>query len=125
MFPRSIAVLLVLVLVGPSVVTATCELTCAMASHHRGAPLSSEAPCHEHEGSSEGAGVSADLSTRCHELADLPSVVIDAWLNALVVPAAPAPTMVISPVVTTSSFVRAHDRHTLFDPPPTHRPLRV
>jgi hypothetical protein len=38
MFARLIAASLVLVLVGPSVVAATCELTCAMGSHHHSAP---------------------------------------------------------------------------------------
>ena len=125
MFARSTAILLVLVLVGPSVVTATCEVTCALASHHREAAPATDASCHEHQGSSQGSGVSANPSTLCHESAELPSAVIDAWLNTVVVLATPAATLVIAAPIVTTSIVRVYDRRTVFDPRPAHRPLRV
>jgi hypothetical protein len=125
MLARVVAVLLVLVLVGPSVVTATCELTCAMASHHHNAPSSTEASCHEHQGANQGVGVQADPSALCHESGDLPSAVVDAWLNSVIVAAAPPETAVVAPAIPTRSMTRAHERRTLFDPRPPHRPLRV
>jgi hypothetical protein len=125
MLARATAILLVLVLVGPSVVTATCELTCALASHHREAVPATQASCHEHQGSSQGSGVSAKPSTVCHESADLPSAVIDAWLNSVAVLATSAATVVVAAPLITTSIVRAYDRHTVFDPRPAHRPLRV
>jgi|SRR5687768_16480552 len=125
MFARSTAILLVLVLVGPSVVTATCELTCALASHHSDVAPATEASCHEHQGSSQGSGVSAKTYTICHESAVLPSAVIDTWLNTVVVMATPAATLVIAAPIITTSILREYDRRTVFDPRPAHRPLRV
>lgn len=119
-----VAGLLVLVLVGPSVVTATCELTCAMASHHRSAPTSTEAPCHEHQ-DAMGVRVEANPSTLCHESGDLPSAVLDVWLTTVVLPAAPATTVVVAPISTVTSIVRAHEPRAVFDPRPAYRPLRV
>ncbi len=125
MFARAIATLLVLVLVGPSVVAAACELTCAMGSHHHNAPASTAAPCHEHQGAEQTAGVRANSSALCHESGDLPSAVIDAWLTTLVVPATPATTVAVAAALSVTSIVRAHDRSTVLDPRPPHRPLRV
>jgi hypothetical protein len=125
MFARLIAASLVLVLVGPSVVAATCELTCAMGSHHHSAPASTQAPCHEHQGADQAAGIRANPSALCHESGDLPSAVIDAWLTTLVVPATPATTVAFAGPFSVTSIVRGHDRRTLFDPRPPHRPLRV
>jgi hypothetical protein len=125
MFARATAILLVLVLVGPSVVTATCELTCALASHHGAAAPATEASCHEHQGSGQGNGVSAKPTTLCHESADLPSAVIDAWLNTVAVLATPAATVVVAAPLLSTSIAGVYDRHTAFDPRPAHRPLRV
>lgn len=123
MFARLIAGSLVLVLIGPSVVGATCELTCAMGSHHHSAPASTQAPCHEHQGTDQAAGVRANRSALCHASGDLPSAVIDAWLTTLVVPA--TPTVAFGAPLSVTSIVRAHDRRTVLDPRPPHRPLRV
>jgi hypothetical protein len=131
MFARAIAALLVLVLVGPSVVTATCELTCAMASHHEmarhdhGTPSSPAASCHEHQGSTRGVGLGATPSSLCHESAELPSAVVEAWFNTVLATAVPAPTVVITPLVTKGTIAHAHERSAPFDPRPVHRPLRV
>lgn len=125
MIARAIAGMLVLVLVGPSVVSATCELTCVMARHHHSAPTPAEASCHEHQGTTQDIGIGANPSPLCHESGALPSAIVDAWLAAAVLPAAPPATVVVAPAVTTTSIVRAPDRRTLFAPPPIHRPLRV
>jgi hypothetical protein len=125
MFARSIAVLLVLVLVGPSLVTATCELTCAMASHHREAPSSPEAPCHEHQGSAPDRAVSANPSALCHDSGALPSAVVDAWLNTAAIATLPAATIVIAPPPAVQTTLRAPERSALSDPRPAHRPIRV
>jgi hypothetical protein len=61
MLARMVAACLVLSLVGPSAVSATCELTCAMGSDHHSPPTSAEAPCHEHQGS-QGVAVNATLA---------------------------------------------------------------
>ena len=124
MVSRAIAAVLVLVLVGPSVVTATCELTCAIASHHHDSAESSVSSCHEHQGSS-AAGVSARLSTPCHDSSDLPSAVVDAWLNSVVVQMAVAAPLVVGPAVTARPIVRSPERRPPSDPRPPHRPLRV
>ena len=123
MFARLIAASLVLVLVGPSVVAATCELTCAMGSHHHSAPASTQAPCHERQGTDQAVGVRANPSTLCHGSGDLPSAVVDAWLHTVL--AAVAPALVIAPTVIVTSPVRTHERRAPFEPPSTHRPLRV
>jgi hypothetical protein len=125
MFARAIAGLLVLVLVGPSVVTATCELSCALGSHHHSAPASTEAPCHEHQGSNHGVGVQAGPSTLCHESGDLPSAIVDAWLNSVTAVAAQATAVVIAPPITATSIVRAVERRAVFDTRLPHTPLRV
>jgi hypothetical protein len=125
MFARLIAASLVLVLVGPSVVAATCELTCAMGSHHHSAPASTQAPCHERQGTDQAVGVRANPSTLCHESGDLPSAVVDAWLHTVLAAVAPAPALVIAPTVFVTSPVLTHERRAPSDPPSTHRPLRV
>jgi len=125
MIARAIAGLLVLVLVGPSVVAATCELTCAMGSHHHSAPASTEAPCHEHQGPTQGVAVQAGPSTLCHESGDLPSAIVDAWLHSAIVVAAPAEAVVVAPAITAASIVRVPERHAVFDTRPPHTPLRV
>jgi hypothetical protein len=125
MLARALAGLLVMFLVGPSVVTATCELTCAMARHHHGAPSSSAASCHEQQGSTEGAGVGAMPSSLCHESGDLPTAVVDAWLHAVGVTAVPVTTTVITAPSITQAIARAHERSAPFDPRPAYRPLRV
>jgi hypothetical protein len=125
MFARAIAGLLVLVLVGPSVVAATCELTCALDAHHHSAPAPNETPCHEHQGSTQGVGVQAGPSTLCHEAGELPSAIVDGWLNALIMVAPPAEALMVGPVATATSIVRAPERRAVFDTRPPHTPLRV
>ncbi len=125
MVARAIAGLLVLVLAGPTLVAAACELTCAMGSHHPGAPASGEAPCHEHQGVTQGAGVQASPSAICHETGAFPSAVLEAWLTTVVQPSAPATAILVAPAITTASMVRPAERGTSFDPRPPHRPLRV
>jgi hypothetical protein len=125
MFARSVAVVLVLVLVGPSLVTATCELTCALARHHHGAPSSSSGACHEHQGFATSVGIAATPSSLCHESGELPSAVVEAWLNAVPVTAVPGAAIVITPPITAPTVARAHERSAPFPPRPAHRPLRV
>jgi hypothetical protein len=125
MLARVVARLLVLVLAGPSVVAATCELSCAIASHHQNTPASTEASCHEHHGSSQGVGVSATGGVLCHESADLPFAVVDASLIAVAVSAPPTAAIVIAPPIPTRTMAHAHERRAPFDPHPAHRPLRV
>jgi hypothetical protein len=119
---RAVASVLVLVLVGPAVVTATCELTCA---NHHSTPASSTASCHEHQGSAPDVAVSAASSSLCHASVDLPSAVVDAWLSAVVVTAVPAATVVTTPPLITSTIARAHERRAPFPPRPAPKPLRV
>jgi hypothetical protein len=125
MWSRAIAGLLVIVLIGPSVVTATCELTCAIGRHHHSTPSSSAASCHEHQGATDGVGVGAKPLSLCHESGGLPSAVVDAWLNAVLVTAIPASEVVIAPPIATRTTAPAHARRAPFDPRPAHRPLRV
>ena len=125
MLARIVAAWLVLVLVGPSVVSATCELTCALGSHHHSAPESTEAPCHEHQGANQGVGVHADPSALCHESGAFPSAVVDLWLNSVAVSALPAVSVVLAPPVATRTIARAPERSAPFDPRPAHTPLRV
>ena len=124
MVSRAIAAVLVLVLVGPSVVAATCELTCAMASHHHDSSAPAASSCHEHQGSSD-VDVSTALATPCHDSGDLPSAVVDAWLNSVVVQAAVTAPLVIGPAVTATPIVRSPDPRPPSAPRPPHRPLRV
>jgi hypothetical protein len=131
MFARLIAASLVLVLVGPSVVAATCELTCAMgrhhamARHHHSGSASTTAPCHDHQGAEQGAGVRANPIAICHESGDLPWALVDASLNTVLAVAVPAPGFLIEPPIIKASLARAHESRTIFEPPSTHRPLRV
>jgi hypothetical protein len=125
MLARLVAGLLVLVFVGPSVVVATCELTCAVANHHQGTPSSTEASCHEHHGSSQGVAVDATSGVLCHESGDIPFAVVDVWLNSVAVSAPPAASVVIAPPIAARTIARAPERSTSFDPRPAHTPLRV
>jgi soluble P-type ATPase len=125
MLTRLVAGLLVLVLVGPSVVAATCELTCAIARHHDDAPSSSTASCHEHQGSTQGAAVSATPSSLCHESGELPSAVVDTWINSVGAWALPSSSAVLTAPIAPRSIALAHERSIPVDPRPAHRPLRV
>ena len=125
MLARVVTGLLVLVLMGPSVIVATCELTCAVASHHQGTPSSTEASCHEHPGSSPGVAVNATSGVLCHESSDVPFAVVDAWLNSVAVSAPPAASVVIAPLIAARTIARGHERSAPFDPRPAHTPLRV
>ena len=125
MLARLVAGLVVLVLVGPSVIVATCELTCAVASHHQGTPSSTEASCHEHHGSSPGVAVNATSGALCHESGDIPFAVVDAWLNSVAVFAPPAASIAIAPPIATRTIARAHERSAPCDLRPAHTPLRV
>jgi hypothetical protein len=125
MFARAIAGVLVLVLVGPSVIVATCELTCAVAGHHQGTPSSTEASCHEQHDSSPGVAVNAMSGVLCHESGDLPFAVVDVWLNSVAISAPPAASVVIAPPIAARTIARVHERSAPFDPRPAHTPLRV
>jgi len=125
MFARVIAVLVVLGLTGPAVVAATCELTCALDSHHHGTPSASEASCHGHDSSPQGVGVSAGSGTACHESGDLPSAIMDAALSAHILPSALPATIVFDAVVESGTIARVNQRCTPFDLRPAHSPLRV
>ena len=125
MFVRVLAVIVVLALTGPAVVAATCELTCALASHHHGTPSPAETSCHGHEDSPQGSGVSQGSSALCHDTVALPSAVIDAAVSALGVCAALPPAIVLAHTVGHETIARGSERSTLLDPPPAFRPLRV
>ena len=125
MFARILAVIVVLALTGPSVVAATCELTCALDSHHHGAPSASEASCHGHDGSPQGVGVSAGSGTACHESGGLPSAIMDAAPSTHILPSALPATMVFDAMVVSGTIARVNQRCTPFDLRPAHSPLRV
>src|SRR5215208_4958191 len=124
MLARRVAACLVLILVRPSAVSATCELTCAIGSDHHSTATSTEAPCHEHQGS-QGVAVNATIGVLCHESGDVPFAVVNAWLNSVAVSAPPAASVVIAVPISTRTFAHAHERHARFDPRPAHTPLRV
>ena len=119
------AALLIVILVGPTLVAATCELTCAVASHHQSPPSSTEASCHEHQGTSHGVGVSTANGVLCHESGDLPFAVIDGWLNTVAVSASPAATVGIAESIAARRVAHTHEHSAPFDPRPADRPLRV
>ena len=125
MLARLVAGLLVLVFVGPSVIVATCEFTCAVAGHHQGTPSSTEASCHEHHGSSQGVAVNVTNGVLCHESSDVPFAVVDAWLNSVAVFVPPAASVFIAPPIAARTIARARERSASFDPRPAHTPLRV
>ena len=126
MLARVVASLLVLVLTGPSVVAATCELTCALGSHHHEAPAPTEAPCHEHQGASnDGVTVTPSAAAVCHESGDLPSAIIEAWLNTLAVSTMPVVVIAIALPEAAPAPPRTYERRILFDPRPTTIPIRV
>jgi hypothetical protein len=125
MLARLVAGLLVLVFVGPSVIVATCELTCTVASHHQGTPSSTEASCHDHHSSSQGVAVNVTSGVLCHESVDVPFAVVDAWLNSVAVSVPPAASVFIAPPIATRTIARVPERSAPFDPRPAHTPLRV
>ena len=126
MLARVVAGLLVLVLTGPSVVAATCELTCALGSHHHDGPAPAEAPCHEHQGTSaEGVKVGATPAAFCHESGDWPSAIIEASLNTIVVSSMPMAVVVVALPPAAPTPARGYERRTLFDPRPATIPIRV
>jgi hypothetical protein len=123
MLTRVVAAVLVLTLTGPSVVAAACELTCAMGSHHHGAPASSAASCHDHQGSTRG--VDARPPTVCHESGDLPSAIVDVALSAVALPTVIPATFVIDVGLAEPADVRAIQHSPGVNSRPANRPLRV
>jgi hypothetical protein len=124
-FIRAVAVLVVLALVGPSIAAGACEMACAFTSHHSDAPSTSDAQCHEHQGSTSGVGVSADPAALCHDSGELPSATVDARPNLAVMSVMPATIAVITPTPTHGAIRRAPDCGNSFDPRPPQRPIRV
>jgi hypothetical protein len=125
MFARVLAVIVVLALTGPSVVAATCELTCALASHHHGTPSPAATSCHGHESSTQGSGVNAGSSALCHDSGVLPTAVVDAAVSALAAYAALPTAILLAHTVGHETIARVSERCTPLDPPPAFRPLRV
>jgi hypothetical protein len=125
MRPRVVALLVVVALIGPSVAAATCELTCALDSHHHGTPSNAEASCHGQQAPVPGLAVSAVTTTPCHESGDLPSAILDVLKHAAaasLLPSAPVLLALPGPGQSASLVV---DHRTPFNPRPAHRPLRV
>ena len=124
MLRHATALIVVLALSGPSLVTAACEFTCAKHAHH-GAGASSEAACHEAQASAHGVSAHASAATPCHESGDMPTAVIGGSLDALSLATLPADTTVLAPSSTPRRAVRLFDRSASFDSRPSNRPLRV
>ena len=84
---RSSALLLVLSLVSPAVVTAVCEFTCLQAHHH--SPGDALGPqCHGHDASSAPlVALSAADVALCHDNATVPSAVVKAAPQGASMPA--------------------------------------
>ena len=120
---RSSALLLIVALTAPSVVTAVCEVLCATHAHQAAAAVASS-PCHEHHVETHGPAIEAGAAA-CHDTTDLLS-------NALTVASqdAPAPALV-TPLITIAApanFLAVHGWQWHARPPDrgsTRAPLRV
>ena len=84
---RSWALLLVLSLVSPAVVSAVCELTCLHAHHHTGMEAKA-AECHGHDAVPASAVVvTAADAALCHDGATVPSAIVKASAQLASMPA--------------------------------------
>jgi hypothetical protein len=125
MVARVVALFVVIAMVGPSVAAATCELTCAIDSHHHGTPSADEASCHEQQLPQPGFALSAVTSTPCHESGDLPSAILDLLMNTAAVSALPPGSIVVAAQGPSRHAAPVAEHRAPFDPRPAHRPLRV
>ena len=66
---RGAALLLLVTLIGPSIATATCELTCVRDLPHSAEARSAQ-NCHEQGSSPDGFAVASETATVCHDPAD-------------------------------------------------------
>ena len=101
---RAVALVLVLCLTGPAVVTAVCEWDCARAHHHEvnAAPVS----CHEHQPKTGTTVIASTTGAVCHREAEIPTAIMTANLNNASAPAVLQTSPVISfDLVETPAFV--------------------
>ena len=83
---RPAAVVLLVSLVSPAVMTAVCELSCLQALHHAASAAATGA-CHEHRsGQTDGPAVSGS-AVLCHDAAEAPAATTPATSLALFGPA--------------------------------------
>ena len=120
---RAVALVLVLSLVSPAVITAACELSCLQAAHH--AATTAGANCHGDEANSGGPAFAAG-GTLCHDDdGDAPAATA-----ALGTQTAPPPAIVPASLVVAAPPAAPHAArppHTLRPPDPrqTLTPLRI
>jgi hypothetical protein len=62
------AAVLLVTLLGPSILSAVCDVTCVHYEHH-GAQAAAEQSCHEERSSDNGPGLTDGIATFCHEQA--------------------------------------------------------
>ena len=75
---RRAAILLIVTLIGPSIATAVCELSCLRGAHHEAtSPASSSAECHDHGSGTPRQSLTA-AGAPCHEAAGEVTAVIEA-----------------------------------------------
>jgi hypothetical protein len=63
---RSVAALLLVTLVGPSIISALCDFTCVRHEHHSAQAASSQT-CHEQHASDDGPVVAGAAEGFCHD----------------------------------------------------------
>ena len=66
---RSAAALLLVTLIGPSITSVVCDLTCVQHEHHSAQAASAQS-CHEEHSSNDGPVVTSGTAGSCHDQAE-------------------------------------------------------
>jgi hypothetical protein len=109
---RAAAVLLV-TLLGPSIVSAVCDVTCVLHEHH-GAQAAAAQSCHEAHRSDHGSALTDGTATFCHEQAE---TVTSTSADVRVLNAAPVTIQLTSALAVPRPQVRVLAPRTSFSPP--------
>ena len=109
---RAAAVLLV-TLLGPSIVSAVCDVTCVLHEHH-GAQAARDQSCHEERTSDHGPALTDGTATFCHEQA---ATVTSTSADVRVLNAAPVAIQIPSALAVRRPQVRVLAPRTSLSPP--------
>jgi hypothetical protein len=110
---RRVAAVLLVTLLGPSILSAVCDVTCVHHKHH-GTTAAAAQSCHEEQRSDHGPALMHGTATFCHEQA---TTVTSTSADVRVLNAAPAAIQVPSALAVPRPQVRGLSPRTALRPP--------
>ena len=110
---RRVAAVLLVTLLGPSILSAVCDVTCVHHEHH-GTKAAAEQSCHEERTSDRAAALADGTATFCHEQA---ATVTSTSADVRVLNAAPAAIQLPSALALPRPQVRILAPRTPLSPP--------